>query len=583
MRKMIKIAVVLFLITGCSTQPEKEVQETLLPDATESVDQQVQDQFIDYLDQQFIEYVNSSPVSYHFTLRDPSAFDIEKPELTLGEISLEAFKEYEEFLAEELEELKKIDRSKLDLDNQRYYDIYQRYLEDEYLLSQYPQNPNYFSAYTGIQENLIVIFTEWAFYKEEDVDDYLVLLEDVDRYMDDLILFAQVQIDDGYWRPKFIIESTIDSIDRFIEKEEDNALLVSFEERLEDVAVSNAGDLKERHKKIVLNEVLPAYEKLKDFLEENKSIYEGTGAALEYPDGKAYYEALVRRKTGTLKTPEELVKLSESYMREVIINLRSNFTPDEISTYFASDFEIPSAEEILESLQGNVTQDYPEGPEVRYTASYLDSSIANESVIAYYLIPPVDAIEDNVIRINGDYDGEYFSFFNTLAHEGFPGHLYQTTYLFNQEMHPMMYQVSYSGYTEGWAMMAGAQAMNWLPEDRVNLGLIANEMDGVGYIDGVLLDIRVNYFGWTLEDMEKEYGVAKEELQFSYEYSIEVQGELLPYGIGLMMFDTLEKEARKELKDSFNLVEYNRTLLNYGMRSFEEVKKDVDHYVQQNK
>ena len=45
---------------------------------------------------------------------------------------------------------------------------------------------------------------------------------------------------------------------------------------------------------------------------------------------------------------------------------------------------------------------------------------------AFYLTPPVDTRTPNVIYINDSGRTSSLELFGTLAHEGFPGHLYQT-------------------------------------------------------------------------------------------------------------------------------------------------------------
>ena len=44
--------------------------------------------------------------------------------------------------------------------------------------------------------------------------------------------------------------------------------------------------------------------------------------------------------------------------------------------------------------------------------------------------------------------------FTTLAHEGYPGHLYQTTYYANTNPDPLRNLLNFSGYVEGWATYA---------------------------------------------------------------------------------------------------------------------------------
>lgn len=70
---------------------------------------------------------------------------------------------------------------------------------------------------------------------------------------------------------------------------------------------------------------------------------------------------------------------------------------------------------------------------------------------AFYLTPPLDTGTPNVIYINrsGRHSGP--ELVSTLAHEGFPGHLYQTTSFASCQPEDIRYLISCGGYVEGWA------------------------------------------------------------------------------------------------------------------------------------
>lgn len=585
MKKFRKIGIAwlaLLYLVGCQGV-NTNLTKPMVQEETAEIETEFDVAFKAFLDDQFKSYVTADIVTFHYTIKDNEKYGYEKPELSWGTMEIQEFDEYEVQLKEDLEALHEIDSTNLTVSNQRYYDIYKRSLEDDLLMNQYPYHPNYFSASSGIHENLLTILMEWVFRDEEDVQDYLTLLKDLRRYYGTVIDFGKVQISKGFWSPSFIVESSMESIQKFVDKKENNALIVSFDERVEKLGLSNIEEYKQQNKDLVLNEVIPAYQDIYNFLDKNKEVYKGTGAVFEYPNGKEYYEALARTRTSSLYTVDELITMGDEYYLATITKFSMSVSQSSVTNYARFQKDIPDAEKLLASLEKNVKKDYPEGPKVNYTASYLDSSITDDSVIAYYLSPPVDAIEDNVIRINGDYASGYLSFVNSIAHEGFPGHLYQFTYIFNQGVHPMFTQVNFMGYSEGWAMMAGNRAMTWLDENKevIKVAIADNQLN---YVSSALYDLKVNYLGWTKEDIARDTGITDATVvQAIYEQVIENPGMLLPYGVGMMMFDLMEEEAEDVLGSKFDRVEYNKVLLKYGFRPFEEVQKDVDRYVEKNK
>ena len=81
---------------------------------------------------------------------------------------------------------------------------------------------------------------------------------------------------------------------------------------------------------------------------------------------------------------------------------------------------------ILENLKQQIQDDFPSVPSVSCQIKYVDASLEKYLSPAFYLTPPMDRMNEHVIYINpaGNYDS--LSLFTTLAHEGWPGHLYQT-------------------------------------------------------------------------------------------------------------------------------------------------------------
>ena len=103
-----------------------------------------------------------------------------------------------------------------------------------------------------------------------------------------------------------------------------------------------------------------------------------------------------------------------------------------------------------------ITEDFPAIPQqTGCTVKYVDEALEPYSAPAFYMVPPIDDMAENTIYINRLDTAEGLSLFTTLAHEGYPGHLYQTvysgSYLRSIGASPLRSILSYGGYTEGWA------------------------------------------------------------------------------------------------------------------------------------
>lgn len=575
MFKKIVILLLSLTLVGCTNNPPKETEAV--------VEKEQSQEFIKLLDDEFINYLESDFLNYHYTIKDGSAYNAEKPEVTLGSISLEDYSSGKEVAETSLKQLNEIDVTTLNSEQTRQYNILKRYFEDSIVGYSYPLFDNYFAPSTGITSNLITNMEEFKFYNEQDVKDYLVILADIQRYFADAITFTEMQIAEGHFMNDFTINQTVDGIDKFISKVDDNQFIASFNDKIDELNLENVEAYKEENKKIVTEEVIPAYATVKEFLLSNKGTTPDDMNLSGSPEGKKYYEDLIQLKLGTNLSIEELSKMGLTYIQNKVKKIIPLFGNEEAMTgyeEFAVDFETP--EEMLMFLQENITKAYPQGPEVTYEASYLDPTVADENIVAYYLIPPLDSPTENIIRINGDNVDDEYSLYTTLAHEGFPGHLYQNTYYFDKDVHPLFKVLTNLGYGEGWAMMTELESINWVADEDIAT-LLGFDIE-YGYIMQAIVDLGVNYNGWGTKEISDLLGITDEAvLQELYEGVVSEPGQITPYGLGLMLFKTYENEAKEALGDKFNQIDFNKVILDGGNRAFEFVKEDVNTYVEKNK
>jgi len=168
-----------------------------------------------------------------------------------------------------------------------------------------------------------------------------------------------------------------------------------------------------------------------------------------------------------------------------------------------------------------------------------------------------------------------------LAHEGFPGHCFQTTYYYDTNPHPIRTIVENQGYIEGYAMYVEMYSFEWMLEDDPNLARFLALDTELNYLLQALVDIGVNYEGWGKEGIRsflKEYGfVDSDEMVNSlYEYVVSDPGLLLPYGIGLLEMNELRKDTEEKLGKRFDEVEYHRTILEAGPMYFDLLKEKIN-------
>lgn len=544
-------------------------------------------EFTKFMDQEFVNTLESDYITMHYAVKDYESYGIEKPETTIGTATLASYSDAVKTNTEALNKLKSFDYNTLSVNQQHDYDTYKKALEDSIALNSYPLFDSLFNPYSGILDNIVTNLTEFTFYTKEDFDDYLDVLSSVSDYFDEAIELTQYQAENGYFLSDSLLDAAEEWISDFVNKKEDSALICVFDEKVDafsDLTSEEKEKYKKENKEIVLNSVIPAYENASVELEKLRGSAKYEGSLSNYPNGKEYYQALVSSKTSTNETVEELVSECEDYMSSLInlyiilYSLDGNIDTE----YTEADFSTGTAEETLEYLKEHMSE-YPAGPEVSYVCSYLDESVANDSVLAYYLVPTIDDYKNNVVRINGELVGEDAEqLYGTLAHEGYPGHLYQTTWYYATNPHPIRTVVSMIGYSEGWAMYAECdEFLNSTVSYEV--GQYAFFDTSLGYVINAYADLGVNGLGWdvsTLQEKMDVIGLNGEAIaQTLYDYVIEKPGMILPYGIGMMKMQSLRAKTYTALQDKFNETTLDSVLLTYGPRPFETVEKDIDDFI----
>ena len=536
--------------------------------------------FSDFEDTLFKDLMESDYTTMHFALKDYTKLNIEKPELNVGDASWE---DYEETVKENqayLDELHTFDYDSLTDTEKKDYQTIEAYLNQQITLNSYPYFDWAFSSSTGVIDNLLTVFTEFVFYEKEDFDDYLEVLASVPDYLDQCLENTKKQAEKGYFLTDTMLQDTEDAIDKFVEKTDDNELIRIFDENVDafdGLSDSEKKAYKEKNHDIVLNSYIPAYKKVGEELLKLKGSRNGEYNVSSLEDGADYYQAYAQYQTSMNTDVDTMLDICTQFLNQSVIEFYDVVSShsDEIN----EEIDLDSAEDVLSYLEQHL-DNFPELQKVDYNVQYLDSSVASDSVVAYYLTPPIDNVQENVIKVNGDNISDTTELYIALSHEGFPGHLFQFNYYYSTNPANIRTQITMMGYQEGWAMYASSQALSVS-----NLNAYSSEYqklnNEINYVLDAAVDLGVNGLGWSTSDISdylNNLGLSGDSAKTLYDYVTEYPGVLLSYGVGVAMFELLQDKAENALGDDFDQKEFNTVILNDGPRIFELVEEDVNAY-----
>ena len=534
------------------------------------------DAFCAFTSALFREEAASSTLNLHFTLQNPKKYGITNIPVTFGSFSANpaASKASIENCQASLEAFSYralSEKSKLT------YDILSSYLQTaangtSYLLYDEPLSP-----ITGIQAQLPVLLAEYHFKNTHDIETYLNLLETTPEFFKSLIDLEKEKAEKGLFLPDKIVDTVIEQCSSLLHMGKSHYMYTTFKDRLS--SVENLTEVQrdsyiQRNETVIQDAFLPAYNSLISALEDLKGAGGELAGVCRLHNGKKYYEYLAQKETGSSRNIPELKKLIQQQMQADIASLGILM---ETSVLPSCSFD-QTPEQILKNLETKITPAFPQPADVNTEVKYVPKSMEPYLSPAFYLIPCIDHSIENTIYINRAHTMEGLKLFTTLAHEGYPGHLYQTTYFSEQNPDPLRSLLNFGGYTEGWATYAEMCSYYLAPLSKKDAAL-AQKNSSLLLGLYAFADIGIHYDGWTLTDTIRffsTYGINDTKvIQEIYELIISDPANYLKYYVGYVELLELKKEVANQLGDAFSQKEFHKAVLDVGPAPFPIVRKYV--------
>lgn len=528
----------------------------------------------------FQQEVSSNTINLHYSLENPKAYGIDDAPVTFGSFLVDK----NAILAsiENLEAtLVKFPYDSLSKENQLTYDILADFLENQKDSVDFQLYEEPLSPITGIHAQLPVLLAEYEFSTIEDVNTYLSLMKTLPDYFASLSQFEQQKAEAGLFMASALAEEVIAQCNAFLSMEESNYLLSTFEQRLQ-----NIPNISEKQRQTFLQEnnvalfdyVIPAYQSLSLSIASLKDANSPLQGLSCLPKGKTYYSNLVRKETGSSRSMEEIKALIYSQISTDLLDYQQILRANP-SILEETDSSAAMPETIMETLKQQMKHAFPDIPSVAVDIKYVPQALEEHLSPAFYLIPAIDNFQENTIYINQAHNFRNIDLFTTLAHEGYPGHLYQTTYYANLNPAPIRSMLNYKGYVEGWATYAemcsyylsslsNAYATVLQKNNSLILGLYA------------AADFGIHYQGWSLSDtisFFSSYGINSEEtIQQIYQYIVGDPANYITYYVGYLELLELKKERIQKEGASFNQKDFHQRVLELGPAPFHIIRKHYD-------
>ena len=566
--------------------------------------------FRDITDQLFYEDITMDTLSLHYTLAYPFLHSIDTYPLTLPEYNKDNLILSKSKMENTFFNLSAMNTSILSEEEKYCHTLLQDYFSTQIKGFPFTYFEECFSPSSGIVVNYPILMAEYTFRTKKDITDYLTLLKDTPNYFSSYLSFQEERAQNGHCLASESLQETLEQCETIITMEEieqnSHFLQITFRERLAPLVAKDVISQKQALHYIEVNNtilkkiVYPAYQNLKNSLLSipKKQSPEGL---YNKESGKEYYQWLANKLTGSsLSVSEMLEILTKDYEKNLrqfqLLHQKIQSYPD-YETYIEKPFPIKNKNTMLKTLQYFISTDFPSlssfsDRPIQTTIKSVSSCMEEYTSPAFYLLPPIDDIWQNTIYINNSSTPEGLELFTTLAHEGYPGHLYQTVYyqLYSKENDvPFIRHImNYEGYVEGWAIycefMAFDYATRLYPKEEQDFYslwhefLVTDRKLQLAMLS--ILDIQLHYYDDSFQiasDILNQYGITDEKtITDIYRYILEEPGNYLKYYFGYLSLIDLKEKTKTYMGSDFTDKQFHELLLNAGPSDFENLQKRLE-------
>ena len=530
----------------------------------------------------FREEMKSNTMNLHFTLKDPKAAGIDSYEITLGSLSGDSPHNQARQLKKLSEELKKYSHRSLKGKDRLTCRLLSDYISRQQNLAAYPYYDEPLTPSGGVTSQLPVLLAEYTFRNTRDIKDYLGLLSQMDTYFLGILDYEQKKADAGLFMSDEAGLKVIEGCEVFTEHPDDNFLIDTFSNRLN--AMDGLTDTQKnaylkQHSKVLSDHVIPAYSQMIKGLTMLLGRGHNNWGLCNFPEGKAYYEAVVSADTGCDDSVEDLFSQIAKARREDLTfcqNLLEK-NPKLASQSPKPDAALKEENAMISRLQKEILTDFPAPPQTDVEICHVDPALSEYLAPAFYITAPIDDISHNRIYINDAKNDTDIYYFTTLAHEGYPGHLYQTICTSSYGAPEVLSLLNYPGYTEGWATYTEMQAFYYAGLDQDLASLLQHNQAATLSLYATA-DIGIHYFGWEKEKNAafwSEYGVDDTAtVKRITDLILEEPGNYLKYYVGYLKFRQMREQLALENK-SFSVSAFHEAILRTGPSPFSVLEETV--------
>ncbi|MCL2672554.1 MAG: DUF885 domain-containing protein [Clostridiales bacterium] len=553
-----------------TTQPTRRPRPTATP-----VPPSETDETFWALDREFGVYLlEEDPAAIAQLLVHPEEYgiDVSGIDMHLGNFTEEANARWYAALAGFEARLAEIDTDALNAQNQIGYATLAQYLAGEnraaaadYDLCYEPLVP-----YVGLHTDIPLFFALYDLRDTDAIESYLTLLADLPRYFGEVLVLEQRRAEAGIFMTEDALDKILADLDLSIAAKDENAPLSHFAagvNALPGLTNAQREDYLARNEELMLSAYHTAFVSLRNGIEAlRKSCREPVGAL---GTGDAKYIAYFADQTTVLSGANLSVDGAYALLISAMDSISARYIAATDKNADRSSFRMDSAEAAVHNLRRMTYNILPALPEHSVNYAFVPKELEAQLPPAAYLIPPLDDWSQNTVLVNRpDQDATLFF---TMAHETYPGHLYQFNYQRALDLSMAQDLLPLTTYYEAWSQFSELLAATHTGSFPQKPAIRYHLNDAYEPVLMSAVSILVNAKGYSPADLAATFqslGWSASYWERLYQISVDMPFYYMPYGFGYANMLLLQDAYMEATGDEYNEYTFLTSFLDLGPTYF---------------
>ena len=506
-----------------------------------------------------------------------------------------------------LQRLLDIDRSQLDEQDQLSFDIFRINREQSLEGNQFPfhlQPINQFYSITNFFVQLGSGSSAHPFKTVKHYEDFLSRADDFSAIVDQLVTNMQQGMNEGVTQPRILMEKLLPQIDaHVVEDVADSNFYAPVRNMPEDFSDADRERLTAAYEDKIMNTIIPAYQRISNFIGDDYlgNARETVGLYAQ-PNGVSWYEYMVRLRTTTDMTPDEIHQVGLDEVARIHGEMHSvmeevGFEGDlkEFFEYMNTDpqFFFDEPEQLIQgyrdmsdhvsNLSRALFEIFPKTDfEVRRVEPFREQSASGGS----YQAGTPDGARPGVFYANA-YDlsaRPNWAMESLYLHEAIPGHHFQIMIQRENEALPDFRRFGgFTAFSEGWGLYAESLGKE--------IGVYTDPYQYFGGLNAELwrsirlvVDTGIHAKGWSrqqvLDYMYENSAVAEARAVSEAERFMAIPGQALAYKVGQLKIREIRNHAEERLGDKFSVKAFHTEVLRDGAMPLSMLEAKIDRWIE---